>query len=757
MPPRPSFRFLIVLAAALVLQAMVAVRAGTNQSASCEADCLAVVYDWVVADVEHFMPLNRLESEHFDSPAAVAACPVQRGTAPAVHAAVLAPDYPNYVTSESTHNDVLLLKDFFEERGVAADFLKITDGPEAARQAMIEALTKTLPCVRERDQVVLVLTGDATSYTRVSPRPELVIESMCASEEMDQRLQAFCDNAGKLTQEALESIQSTYQQAQADHDEMLFLASDVKLDLQKQRDDPDMRLAGLGAYEISNFVTQVRNRGADAIVLIDTNYAAAFDLLTYQRYAVMDGAWSWNTAWYEEPPEQDFNSRNVALFGTGHFAAYYAATSDQLAEMVNVDDSDRLLDPLVFAFTEALRQDPHATLVQTAAAITQEIADTGATQKPVFAASSKSLKLLEPAEPQNAAGQAIEIISPAPKRGAAAIEEKSFALVARYTGPGRAARAIVDGDLVTVDGNGQFRRDIADTGGKLSIPIRVLSTDFATLATFDLKLREAADEPVIAAGARKIALVIANQNYSGSDAFPALKTPIADAESVAKVLKDRFGFATDISTGGKTLNLFLKDAGKAQIQQVLYDLRQRLTPEDQLIVYYAGHGENDKDLGAYWVPADGQPKADFTWIAAEEITRELKRMNAGSILVISDSCYAGGLSRGAATEQPAIEARERYLAKASRLKSRQLMASGGEEPVEDGGGGGHSVFANALIKALETMPDKTFTASELFEQKVKPAVISAASAVTEGQTPGFNRIAKAGDEPGSEFVFQVSP
>ena len=95
MPPRPSFRFLIVLAAALVLQAMVAARAGTNQSASCEADCLAVVYDWVVADVEHFMPLNRLESEHFDSPAAVAACPVQRGTAPAVHAAVLAPDYPN--------------------------------------------------------------------------------------------------------------------------------------------------------------------------------------------------------------------------------------------------------------------------------------------------------------------------------------------------------------------------------------------------------------------------------------------------------------------------------------------------------------------------------------------------------------------------------------------------------------------------------------------------------------------------------------
>ena len=82
------------------------------------------------------------------------------------------------------------------------------------------------------------------------------------------------------------------------------------------------------------------------------------------------------------------------------------------------------------------------------------------------------------------------------------------------------------------------------------------------------------------------------------------------------------------------------------------------------------------------------------------------------------------------------------------------MASGGEEPVEDGGGGGHSVFAKALIDALSAMPDQTFTASELFEQKVKPAMIAAANALTEGQTPGFSRIVKAGDEPGSEFMFQ---
>ena len=125
------------------------------------------------------------------------------------------------------------------------------------------------------------------------------------------------------------------------------------------------------------------------------------------------------------------------------------------------------------------------------------------------------------------------------------------------------------------------------------------------------------------------------------------------------------------------------------------------------------------------------------------------------MLVISDSCYAGGLSRGAAEERPAGAARTRYLAKASRMKARQLMASGGEEPVEDGGGGGHSIFAKALIEALQHMPEATFTANELFESKVKPAVISAANATNEGQIPGFHRISRAGDEPGSEFIFQA--
>ncbi len=722
----------------------------------CDAECRALITDWVAADVERVVPFNLTASERFDSAVNQEKCKVDRGPEPKVHAIVLAPHYPKYPEGASGTHDANFLRSFFAEQGVDDAFLSVAGGEDVTRDVMIAAMGSSLPCVRERDQVVLVLSGLASSYDRwVAPTLNALPAFICEPEDKSETLAAFCAAADGFSQDALDIIENTYSAALEQHNEPLFLSAETKIDNDAGRNDPDMLMVGIGSLEVANFVTQVRNRGADAFVVIDTSYAAAFNLLQLQRDALPDGGWFWNTSEREEPEAQDVNPNLVPLFGSGQFAAFYATADDELADAIESEGDTPAVGPFILAFSEALRQrEADLPVAELAKTVTANMKDLEAGQTPIYAASSTGMRFLAPAEDTTTAGQQIEIISPALKRGAAAIEEKSFVLVARYSGTAKAFKAVVDGEIVGVDANGQFRHEIRDTGGKLSIQVRVLGLTFETLAATEVKLRDAEEQPLIATAARKLALVIANQAYA-SEAFPTLKTPAADADAVADVLTRRYGFATAIGSGADQLNLNLRDASKAQIQQVLFELRRRLTPEDQLIVYYAGHGENDPDLGAFWVPSDGQPKADFTWIAAEEITRELKRMNAGSILVISDSCYAGGLSRGGVEEKIPDEARERYLAKASRLKARQLMASGGVEPVADGGGSGHSVFAKALIEALSAMPDKSFTASELFEQKVKPAVISAANALSEGQTPGFNRIARAGDEPGSEFVFQV--
>jgi formylglycine-generating enzyme required for sulfatase activity len=81
-------------------------------------------------------------------------------------------------------------------------------------------------------------------------------------------------------------------------------------------------------------------------------------------------------------------------------------------------------------------------------------------------------------------------------------------------------------------------------------------------------------------------------------------------------------------------------------------------------------------------------------------------------------------------------------------KSRTLMASGGDEPVTDGGGGGkHSVFANALLRGLREMDKGQFTAAELFRYHVEEAVAGRAN-----QTPEYNPLRNSGHESG-DFIF----
>jgi hypothetical protein len=75
------------------------------------------------------------------------------------------------------------------------------------------------------------------------------------------------------------------------------------------------------------------------------------------------------------------------------------------------------------------------------------------------------------------------------------------------------------------------------------------------------------------------------------------------------------------------------------------------------------------------------------------------------------------------------------------------MASGGNEPVEDGGGGGHSVFANALLRGLRQMDERVFTAEELFFRFVKEPV-----AGKSDQTPEYSPIRNSGHDTG-DFVF----
>jgi len=188
------------------------------------------------------------------------------------------------------------------------------------------------------------------------------------------------------------------------------------------------------------------------------------------------------------------------------------------------------------------------------------------------------------------------------------------------------------------------------------------------------------------------AVIIGNNNY---DNYDNLKTAIIDAEETAKVLEEQYGYKT----------LVLRNATRYNILSTLNKVRQELTPNDNLLIYYAGHGEIDaKDKSGYWIPVDATPTSKKNWISNSAISDVLGTIKAKHVMVVADSCYSGTLTGASiarsSTASFSPEIRKEWVDIMATTPARMALTSGGVQPVIDNGGGKHSVFAKAFLDVL---------------------------------------------------------
>lgn len=228
------------------------------------------------------------------------------------------------------------------------------------------------------------------------------------------------------------------------------------------------------------------------------------------------------------------------------------------------------------------------------------------------------------------------------------------------------------------------------------------------------------------------ALVIGNDDYPH---LPKLRTAVNDAKSLSQLLEKRYGYS--VTT--------LLNASRSEILQALTRYRRLLTEQDNLLIYYAGHGWLDEEADrGYWLPVDATQEDDVQWIANETITSKTRAIEAKHVMIIADSCYSGKLVRGIHVNQNTPN----YLKRLATRRARVVLTSGGIEPVSDGGGrDNHSVFATALLRALEEN-DGVLEGHELFTQVRRPV------AVNSDQIPEYSDIRKAGHD-GGDFLFIV--
>lgn len=226
------------------------------------------------------------------------------------------------------------------------------------------------------------------------------------------------------------------------------------------------------------------------------------------------------------------------------------------------------------------------------------------------------------------------------------------------------------------------------------------------------------------------ALVIGIDGYKH---LPKLETARNDARAIAAILRDHYDFKVRLLT----------DASREQIMEALDEYRERLGANDNLLIYYAGHGWLDKEADqGFWLPVDARAERRSQWLSNDTVRDAAKAMKAKHLLVVADSCFSGTLTRSFVV--PPIRD-EDYLKRMAGKKARLAIASGGLEPVADSTGGGHSPFAQTLVNILKDNQG-VMDGTTLFGELRRPVAVNA------DQTPEFADIRRAGHD-GGDFLF----
>ncbi|MFT6036305.1 MAG: hypothetical protein ACI9XJ_001883 [Marivirga sp.] len=232
------------------------------------------------------------------------------------------------------------------------------------------------------------------------------------------------------------------------------------------------------------------------------------------------------------------------------------------------------------------------------------------------------------------------------------------------------------------------------------------------------------------------ALLVATNKY---DNWNDLVNPIYDAESIAEELRTRYGFEVEI----------LKDAEQNEVMTKLREYAQKkYKPQDQLFIFFAGHGIYDEVFGEGFLVAKNSVMNDVsknTYISHNRIRSNINNIPCEHIFLAMDVCFGGTFDPVLASSRSAIYEDiddQAYLVKKLSMKTRKYLTSGGKEYVSDGIRGSHSPFAKNMLEALKTNggPDRILILDEikLYMERLKT-------------TPRFGEFGS--DAKGSDFVF----
>ncbi|MEO1654998.1 MAG: caspase family protein, partial [Bacteroidota bacterium] len=303
-------------------------------------------------------------------------------------------------------------------------------------------------------------------------------------------------------------------------------------------------------------------------------------------------------------------------------------------------------------------------------------------------------------------------------------------------------KVLINGNMARLSADGNFDGETVLTSSSNLITVEAFDKR-GNRALKQFKVEKKAD-PVFTSNrnnsssllGRQRALLFATDRY---DTWTNLFNPIQDAEAIARDMQEYYGFEVDLQRNLSKEEVMLKIKEYA---------RKNYQPNEQLFIFFAGHGQfDDVFKEGYVVARDSKfdEESKSSYISHSNLKTYINSIPCEHIFLVMDVCFGG-------TFDPVLAMRgadskfdkdvEEMVRRKMRYKTRRFLTSGGKEYVPDGAPGRHSPFVRKFLEALrnEGGEDGILNISEIINQ------VQHANPQPHAGEFGTN-------EPGSDFLF----
>ena len=323
------------------------------------------------------------------------------------------------------------------------------------------------------------------------------------------------------------------------------------------------------------------------------------------------------------------------------------------------------------------------------------------------------------------------------------VSEKSIFVKGTASDENGIYEVVVNGNDAKLNADGTFEATVLLKVGRNDIVIRSMDTKQNSVEkrfvvyridSPSQKVKSDTEELDIIFDAPKTprfyAFIVGVNDYPDAG-IASLSNPVSDAEKLRNVLVEKYMFEPNNV-------VFIKNATRAQIIDEFDRLTRRVGKNDNLLVFFAGHGyfDTETELG-YWLPSDATASSTANWMANSQIKDYVAAIKSKHTLLIADACFSGGIFKTRKAFPDATDNVDKVYDK----PSRKAMTSGSLTEVPD-----KSVFLEQLVKRLDENTIGYLPAEELFSS-FKTTVMNSSPTV-----PQYGDIKGTGDE-GGDFIF----